>query len=1597
MKFLNIFNIFNIFISSLIVINVTCEEIKKNSPPVKISLQTPWDNTPLILEAIEFISKEKPDVYFPLLSKISKEKDFPKTTYGQYQYIMKFPEVSELDIEALLKLSLSLRSEAPLIQSYYHYYNASVVPSHQINSNFDTKCQNWLDWYGTQFCDMENFKKSAQISLVEGKYSMNKSDKQAPIPLPIDHIKKSDVENGVVIFYGDVFSKDFNSFLNELLKINEEVGLTFIFRYKKSLDEEFNNKPITISGYGVEMAIKNTEYKVIDDRKLKKDEKENIQKSQKKIPNIPSKEFGLDKLSEKFPKQKDDFSAFNDLLQQQEIPVLKKLLANETEDIGTKIIQYITTSSNPLYVLSQLSSNYPKISHIINQMPLIEEYSKEVKFLQRLFYAPDFNSVFINGIEINAKDLNPFNVLRIFSSENRAITKLNSLRFSNKDAVNLLNSATDDSDNGKNSDTEYYDVRNDIVSWWNNLESDSRYNKWPKNIKEILQPLYYQGQMHRIAKNIYNSLFVVDLTKKNVLEALSEIFIFVERGVPIRFGVVPVVDTENKTELSTSVGVIFKVFIKEYSKKNAKNFIVKLFEASAKGEITKEKLTKITEDILSDNKLKILDDDVLLSTYDDILEYGIKKYYNSLKEFNEKFAITSDSQALFVNGAYSEFSKDWKQSMMTSIVSEMDNIQRKVYYGEITNKDNVYDKILDSPNVRKRKNIYIYPSDENPIKFIDILSIKNLDDMKYFSNAGKLGSHDSIWVISDLSTHNGIKLALEGLRFIDGKSSQNSRLSIVDSADNDKKNAIVLRNIINQVAMVTVPKDTDYTVSGYLVELLEARLAMDEDANEELILKKAYEINEKYGNLMIQKDVDYINQKPAVDFKQIVELTINNKKNTQAIVINGRLIGPWDENVSFTQEDIKLASDFEYEHRIRMLIGKVRAYGKAQEWGDIPIREWYSNLIMKTSYIVSSCDTAEKVKTEFNDSTKERTGTGYIKKFKSSLTTFKYGDIENAKYQFTAIIDPTSKTGQKISSFLMIISKMKDVYIEVQLYSPKPNEDVPELDRFYRYVFDIDMTFDEDKNEILPMAEFENIPIDPLFTVGIHAPQAWLVTPVVSIYDLDNICLKSVEDSGVNAIFELKNILIEGHARDMRLNTPPRGVQLILGTKSYPSMVDTIVMANLGYFQLKANPGVWELQLRSGRSSELYQIINVGNNIHSWLEDRNEDLVKIYEENGITIALTSFEGSTVFLRADKKKGMEKEDVLSEEGDVTKKDKEDDKIWGKLKKKLGMGNSSSTNSSETKKSADKINIFSVASGHLYERLLSVMTLGVMKHTQTPVKFWFIENFLSPSFKKFIPHLAKEYGFEYELVTYKWPHWLRAQSEKQRTIWGYKILFLDVLFPLDLEKVIFVDADQIVRADLKELVEMDLHGAPYGYTPFCNSRKETEGFRFWKTGYWEKHLHGKPYHISALYVIDLVKFRQMAAGDRLRGEYQMLSADKNSLANLDQDLPNNMQDTIPIFSLPQEWLWCETWCDDESLKTAKTIDLCNNPLTKEPKLDRARRLLPEWSVYDNEVAEFEKKVEAMLNGEQINDNVTSKQETVAQSKPESDDKTKEKDEL
>lgn len=153
-------------------------------------------------------------------------------------------------------------------------------------------------------------------------------------------------------------------------------------------------------------------------------------------------------------------------------------------------------------------------------------------------------------------------------------------------------------------------------------------------------------------------------------------------------------------------------------------------------------------------------------------------------------------------------------------------------------------------------------------------------------------------------------------------------------------------------------------------------------------------------------------------------------------------------------------------------------------------------------------------------------------------------------------------------------------------------------------------------------------------------PSSWLVRPREALYDLDNIQLGHLSpgDQSVDAIFDLDYIVVEGHARETTTNSPPRGVQLELVRGDSTPIDDTHVVANLGYLQFKAKPGVFRLEIREGRGRDVFKMDSVGN--EGW------DSPTV-EEVGTDITLTSFEGLTLFPRLLRKPGMEKADVLEE--------------------------------------------------------------------------------------------------------------------------------------------------------------------------------------------------------------------------------------------------------------------------------------------------------------------------------------------------------------
>lgn len=883
---------------------------------------------------------------------------------------------------------------------------------------------------------------------------------------------------------------------------------------------------------------------------------------------------------------------------------------------------------------------------------------------------------------------------------------------------------------------------------------------------------------------------------------------------------------------------------------------------------------------------------------------------NAVK-YQRRLSLSIDSPNLLINGISIPREGNWMQEMSMLIGRDLKLVRQGIMEGVFPVDAWLPEFFLAASF--ERRNTFLMPEDPKSVRIVDLGDClgSQADNIEHLPQiAAKDGSRSGIHliVVGDFESQEGKQLLLNALSF---------------QKENKQVELLLVYNGVSDAAK-----------NGPLLEMVHQSIRKGEDIDEIITVVNTWdEIETETSESESESEFE-----DSLRIHQILASKLGFEPGVEGLVVNGRVVGPIDKEYGLTIDEIGQLINYERTKRIDAVTKAAMNLGLNMRISN-PLG------LAKLSALVSLSTVSDVPEGIFESTPDFRIDISEKWKIENSVVVVSNSD--DPMINVVVALDPASENAQRWLPILKVLSELAGVKLKIFL---NPKEEIKEIPvkRFYRYVLESEPTFSSDGSISRPEASFTGVPVEALLTLGMDVPSSWLVAPKDSIHDLDNIKLSSLKaDTNVDATYALEHILIEGHSRDLTTNSPPRGVQLVLGTKDNHHFADTIIMANLGYFQFKAQPGLWQINLKPGRSEKIFKIDSVGGlGYHPQPGDENNQ-----------VTLLSFQGRTLFPRLSRKPGFEEEDVLEEgsrSGSAMDFVSKGLNFASSVLSSVGVGSGNDEH-------AD-INIFSVASGHLYERMLNIMMVSVMKNTKHTVKFWFIEQFLSPSFRTFLPQLAAEYGFSYEMVTYKWPHWLRAQREKQREIWGYKMLFLDVLFPLSLDKVIFVDADQIVRTDMYDLVTHDLEGAPYGFTPMGDSRTEMEGFRFWKQGYWKNFLRERPYHISALYVVDLKRFRAIAAGDRLRGQYQMLSADPNSLSNLDQDLPNNMQHHIPIHSLPQEWLWCETWCSDEDLPKARTIDLCNNPQTKEPKLARARRQVPEWTVYDDEIGALAKRVDA-----------------------------------
>lgn len=254
------------------------------------------------------------------------------------------------------------------------------------------------------------------------------------------------------ILYADVASPMFKDFHHTLSAMAKEGEVSYRVRYRPP--QHWSSRPLFVSGYGVELALKRTDYIVIDDR--------DAEQRDSNSKNTKSAE------AEESP---DD---------------LRPLSSSEVSRLGLNTAQYVADSKDPLDTLVKLSQDFPKYSSMIAAHNISDKLQREIKSNRLEMLPPGANALWINGVQIDPRQIDAFFLVDHLRRERKLMESFRSLGLSAKEAVDLL---THDSVTESVAQDAYqrYDYRDEIegggvVIWLNDLEKDARYESWPGDL-----------------------------------------------------------------------------------------------------------------------------------------------------------------------------------------------------------------------------------------------------------------------------------------------------------------------------------------------------------------------------------------------------------------------------------------------------------------------------------------------------------------------------------------------------------------------------------------------------------------------------------------------------------------------------------------------------------------------------------------------------------------------------------------------------------------------------------------------------------------------------------------------------------------------------------------------------------------------------------------------------------------------------------------------------------------------------------------------------------------------------------------------------------
>ncbi|KAK8818673.1 hypothetical protein WA538_003981, partial [Blastocystis sp. DL] len=284
-----------------------------------------------------------------------------------------------------------------------------------------------------------------------------------------------------------------------------------------------------LGGYGIALDIKNTEYKVLDDRSSVGERLS--ARELKEETETETQGFLFSTLLRRYPSLSSSLEAFRESLASEQATA-ESIAPLALKDLGLKAAERVLRGKDPLRALREVSCDLPAVAAAVARVPVTERMRKEATKMRGRFEGME-NTVLVNGkrVDFASTMLNVFELQKQLREDDAFLEELRKVNLTAADVRkigSILEAGPEEIRLSRSS------LEREGVFFFNDLSKDRRYRVFARSLEPFRGPV---TQLPMVRANYLTRILVVDPLSAPV-ETLQGCYELLLQGYPVRLGLV---------------------------------------------------------------------------------------------------------------------------------------------------------------------------------------------------------------------------------------------------------------------------------------------------------------------------------------------------------------------------------------------------------------------------------------------------------------------------------------------------------------------------------------------------------------------------------------------------------------------------------------------------------------------------------------------------------------------------------------------------------------------------------------------------------------------------------------------------------------------------------------------------------------------------------------------------------------------------------------------------------------------------------------------------------------------------------------------------